>query len=232
MTLPDLFFLASLVLVLILAVRIFLSALRSRWETARHSARLLGMFVACYAVVLIAVALVLPRRFYAAGERLCFDDWCVASLDATLADNSAGPPCPSDPNSRTWVAQVEVSSVAKRIHQRARDAQAELEDQHGRRYAPCAEPLPSGPEPPHLLSDSLGPGESFRVLLPFQLPSGAKPAGIIVHHGAFPGLIIIGADQSFLHPPALLHLSQKPRSDAGRRPSTGSLPSQATRNRG
>jgi hypothetical protein len=64
-----------------------------------------------------------------------------------------------------------------------------------------------GKEPPRFLSDPLGPGGSFRVLLPFLLPETAKPAGLAVHHGDFPGVAIIGADQSFLHTPALLRFA-------------------------
>lgn len=207
MTLADLFFLASVLLVPILSIRIAISALRGRWDKTRRPAWMLGWFVAGYAVVLISVALVLPRRFYAAGERRCFDDWCVAALDAKVADTASDVPCQSGQGSRTWVAAVEVSSVAKRIRQRARDARAELEDQHGRRYEPCAAPLRSGTDPPRFLSDELGPGESFRVFLPFRLPGNVEPAGLVVHHGAFPGIVIIGEDQSFLHPPALRRLA-------------------------
>jgi hypothetical protein len=205
MTLSDLFFLASVLLVFILSGRIAVSALRARFDTARRSARLLGLFVACYAVVLISAALLLPRRFYAPGERRCFDDWCVTVLGAKVADNSIDPACQSGPGSRIWVAAVEVSSVARRIRQRARDARAELEDQQGRRYQPCAAPLR------RLLSDEIGPGESFHTFLPFRLPDGATPAGLVLHHGDFPGLLIIGADHSLLHPPALHRFTPQQR---------------------
>jgi hypothetical protein len=198
-TFSDLFFLASVLLVLILCGRIAISALQGRWGTARRTARLLGLFVASYAVLLMALALALPRRFYAVGERRCFDDWCVAALGARVADGPADPPCQPMQGSRTWVAVAEVSSVARRVRQRARDARAELEDRQGHRYQPCAAPS-------RQLSDELGPGESFRVLLPFRLPMGARPAGLVVHHGDFPGIVIVAADRSFLHPPALMRV--------------------------
>ncbi len=203
MALTDIFFLASVLLVLILSGRIAVSAVRGRWNSTRRLARLLGLFVASYAVVLISVALAVPRRIYASGECRCFDDWCVTVLGAKVADQLTDPPCQSGRGSRSWVAAVEVSSVAKRIRQRARDARAELEDQQGRRYEPCGAPLTSGTEPRRFLSDDIGPGGSFRVFLPFRLPRSGKPAGLIVHHGDFPGIVIVGADQSFLHPPAL-----------------------------
>jgi hypothetical protein len=199
MTLSDLFFLLSVLFVLAMAVSIAVSAIRGRWKAASRMGRFLGLFLVLYAALLMGVGLALPRRFYAAGERRCFDDWCATALGATAA---AGTPCGSDEGGRDWVAAIEVSSVARRIRQRAADAHAELEDQQGRRYRPCA-----ATEPGKSLSDELGPGDSFRVLLPFRLPAGATPAGVVLHHGDFPGVVIIGADHSFLHRPALQRLT-------------------------
>jgi hypothetical protein len=207
MTLADLFFLASVLFVVVLCGCIAASALRRRWETASRLSRFLGLFVAFYAVTLICVALALPRRFYAPGERRCFDDWCVAALDARVADGSVAAPCRADRDSRIWIATREVSSDAKRVRQRAPDARAEVEDRQGRRYQPCAAGLTRGPGPARLLSDEIGPGESFRVILPFRLPAAATPAGLVMHHGDVPGVAIIGADQSLLHPPALHRLA-------------------------
>jgi hypothetical protein len=211
MTLNDLFFLASFLAALGLCCRIAYCALRRRWDAARRSARWLGLFAAGYAAVLMAVALALPRRFYAPGERRCFDDWCVAALGAKALDAPADPPCQPGQGGRVWVAEVEVSSVALRVRQRARDARVELEDRQGRRYQPCAEPLPAGGGQARLLSDELGPGGSFRVAVPFRLPEAASPAGLAVHHGDFPGRVIIGADQSFPHAPALQRLALERR---------------------
>jgi hypothetical protein len=214
MTLLDLFFLASVLFVVILCGRIAVSAVRRRWETTRRSGRLLGLFLASYAAILVSVALLRPRRFYPPGERRCFDDWCATALAVEPAAHSAGVPSQADPGGRDWIATIEVSSAARRIRQRAPDARAELEDQRGNRYRPCAPPLARGTEPARLLSDEIGPGESFRVFLPYRLPDGAVPAGVVLHHGDFPGVAIIGADQSFLHPPALQ------RFPAGRPPSS------------
>ena len=206
MTLSDLLFLASVLFVLILCGCIAVSALRRRWDTTGHLSGLLGLFVAVYAVLLISVTLALPRRFYAPGERRCFDDWCATAVNARVADKSIASPCRADPGNRNWVVTIEVASDAKRVRQRAPDARAELEDSKGRRYQPCTATLTSGTGPARLLTDMIGPGESFRVILPFQLPDAATPAGVIVHHGDIPGIVIIGADQSFLHPPALQRL--------------------------
>jgi hypothetical protein len=193
----DLLFLVSVLFVLAMAGRIAVYLIRAQWNAATRAGRFLGLGLALYSAVLMWVAVALPRRFYASGERRCFDDWCVAALAATT---SAAAPCGPGDSRRDWVAVVEVSSAARRIRQRAADAHTELEDQQGRRYRPCAATANS-------LSDELGPGESFRVTLPFRLPRGASPAGLVLHHGDFPGVVIIGADQSFLHPPALQRLA-------------------------
>lgn len=59
----------------------------------------------------------------------------------------------------------------------------------------------------HKMTDLLGPGESFEVLLPYRPPRTATLAGAVVHHGVFPDMFIIGADQSLFHRPTLLRLA-------------------------
>jgi hypothetical protein len=85
-----------------------------------------------------------------------------------------------------------------------------VEDREGRRYAPCAAPLTA-----HAMPDALDPGESFRVVEPFRLPAAASPAGVVVHHGAFPGVLIIGDAQSLLHRPALMEVVAGPKRGPG-----------------
>jgi hypothetical protein len=204
MSVGDLVFITSLLFVVVLVVRVLVALVRRRSVTARRASVVLGTFVGCYAAVLIVASLTRPRALLGPDERECFDDWCVAAERATIASNTT--PCSSLPGTRIWTAELEVSSAAKRIRQRARDAHAELEDRQGRRYQPCAGPV-AGETAPNFLSDELGPGDSFRVLLPFRLPDNTQPVGAVVHHGQFPDVIIIGADQSFLHPPTLMRLA-------------------------
>lgn len=206
----DFVFLASVLLALVLLVRAAIAVLRRRWAVAGRLARILAIFVGGYALLLLLVGLAMPRRTIAPGERECFDDWCVAALSATLKGNTPQPPSPSDLDSDTWVAIVEVSSVAKRIRQRTREVRVELEDERGRLYLPCATPTPQSAGATRRLTDELGPGESFQVRLRFQVPRAAKPAGLVVHHGECPEKFIIGSDQSALHRPTLLQLATQP----------------------
>ena len=196
--------LGSVVVVLVMGARLLWRAARGRGRDAARQARWLGGYLAAYAVILVAVALTMPRDSRAPGERECFDDWCAAAVGAGPATGAAAP-CAATPDTRVWIATVEVSSDAKRVRQRALDARALLEDAGGREYPACAPPLG-----PHALADELGPGESFTVAEPFRLPAGAVPAGVVISHGAFPDAVIIGADQSLLHRRTLLGLSVRP----------------------
>ena len=134
--LGTLVLLGSMLVVLVGAVRLAALALRGRWDGARRVARGLGLYLVCYAVVLVAVALTMPRRTDAPGERECFDDWCAAGIAAEPAA-PADSACTAEAGTRVWVATVEVSSDAKRVRQRAPDARAMLEDRDGREYAAC-----------------------------------------------------------------------------------------------
>jgi hypothetical protein len=188
----------SVLFVVVAVGRLAVLALRGRWDGVRRAARGLGLYLACYAAILVTVALVMPRRTLAPRERECFDDWCAAAMSAEPA-LAAEAPCGAEAGTRVWVATVEVSSDAKRVRQRALDARALLEDRGGREYAACGAPLAA-----HALSDEIGPGESFDVVEPFVLPAGAVPTGVVISHGAFPGVLIIGDDQSLLHMRTLL----------------------------
>ncbi len=197
MTLSDLFFMASALLVLILLVCIAVLAIRRLWRSMRRVALCLAVYVAGYAVALTVTSLVSPRRTFAAAQRRCFDDWCVAALSVEREPSATASACQATPGTQVWIATVEVSSDAKRVRQREVGAYPEIEDREGQRYAPCAAP------PGRTLTDELGPGDSFRVLLPFRLPTATEPAGVLIRHSAIPGAVIIGDDESWLHQPAL-----------------------------
>jgi hypothetical protein len=196
--LGTLVMLGSVLLVLVGGVRLAVLGLRGRWDGVRRAARGLALYAACYAGILVTVALLMPRRTLGPRERKCFDDWCAAGVSAepAAADDA---PCAVEAGTRVWTATVEVFSDAKRVRQRALDARALLVDQDGREYAACGAPLGA-----HVLADELGPGEAFQVTTPFRLSSGAVPLGVVISHGAFPGVLIIGDDQSLLHARTLL----------------------------
>ena len=189
MTIADLLFLVSALFAMVLILGIAGSALIGRFKTTLRLARIATGFVGIYALTLVVTGMVRPRRIYSPGDTRCFDDWCIAAEGLTQSENQ-------------WLATFQVSSMAKRVRQRAPDAWAELEDAQGRRYRSIG-PDTSGRQ----LTDELDPGELFHVSLPFEFPAGAEPVGAVIHHGDFPGVMIIGSDQSILHAPALMQFA-------------------------
>ncbi len=201
--------LGSILFLLVLLGDAALLAVRGRWNRVLRVGQWAGLYIGCYAVVLVGAAWLMPRVILGPGENRCFDDWCVAGISTVPATGAQATACALPSGNQLWIATVQVSSMAKRIHQRAADAAAVLEDQNGRQYPPCAPPLGASGETPRTLNDQLGPGESFDVMLAFALPADAHPEGVVVNHGAFPGILIIGDDQSLLHPHTLLRVAVK-----------------------
>jgi hypothetical protein len=56
------------------------------------------------------------------------------------------------------------------------------------------------------LSSELMPDGSFTRTVVFDLPKGASHLALIVTHGLFPDLLVIGSEQSFLHKPTIIDL--------------------------
>jgi hypothetical protein len=199
-TIFDLFFLVSAALVLVLCGWMAVEAARREWSSLGRAARVLGIFVGCYALALTVAGMAAPRRIFPPGEVRCFDDWCAAAVGVKAAGGA-------EQGGRTWILTVEVSSRAKRVRQRERDVGVELEDRDGKRYQASGAPLANGADGVRWMTDALGPGEAFRVLLPFRLPPGASPAGAVIRHGWFPGALIIGGDGGLWRAPALLRVA-------------------------
>src|SRR5215216_575924 len=130
MTLNDVSFLISALAMLVVAVCALGAALTHRRVTARRIALTLTGFACFYAAILAASGLARPRRLYPPGHQRCFDDWCVTVENASPADSSVLT-CAPVPGKTVWIAAAEVSSVAKRVRQRARDAHVEMEDGAG-----------------------------------------------------------------------------------------------------
>jgi len=111
-----------------------------------------------------------------------------------------------------YLVTVRASSRAQRISQRARDAQVYLLDARGRRYDPAPDAqraldaAGAGGQP---LDTELPPGGSFTRTVAFDLPADARRVGLVMVHGLFPGVLVIGGPQSFLHKPTIVILKQR-----------------------
>src|SRR5436305_7938567 len=130
MSIFDLLFLASLLAVVIVLVRVVYLAIRTRWRAVGKTAAWLLMFIAAYMLVLLGFSIAEPQKQVAIGEPQCFDDWCITAEQASRQDaigttRATGTFC---------IATVRVSSRAKGRPQRETDVRVLLIDERGRRF--------------------------------------------------------------------------------------------------
>ncbi len=165
-----------------------------RRPTAWRVARFVGLAVLVYGVALVIVSIVSPPREVGLGQDRCYDDWCIAVMEAgpRQADGASG-----------YAVTFGLSNRALRVTQRELGLNPYLLDQLGRRY----EPRVTTSEPP--FDVALRPGEAIETTRWYDVPADAGALRLaIVHEGwaAGPGLLIIGDDASWLHPPAIVRL--------------------------
>jgi hypothetical protein len=210
MTIFDLVFLGSVVgcgLALIVAL---LALVRRRWSAARRTLIGLSCYLLLYALALVSVAALSPQRALTMGQERCFDDWCLAATHAAQQPAVGVAPLVVTAQGRFVVVTVRVTSHAKAISQRALDVQLYLLDGAGRRYDASSagqRALDAADQSGHPLASELAPSGSFTHTVVFDIPTDAGPLALVVSHGAFPGAIIIGSDQSVFHRPTIIRLS-------------------------
>jgi hypothetical protein len=210
MTIFDLVFLGSVVgcgLALIVAL---LALVRRRWSAARRTLIGLSCYLLLYALALVSVAALSPQRALTMGQERCFDDWCLAATHATQQPTIGAAPQMATAQGRFIIVTVHVTSHAKGISQRALDVQLYLLDGAGRRYAVSTvgqRALAAAGQSGQPLDSELAPSGSFTHTAVFDIPASATQLALGVSHGAFPGAIIIGSDQSVFHRPTIIRLS-------------------------
>lgn len=177
-----------------------------RWALLKRFVLGLFIYISVYVLFLVAVALLSPQKVLAIHQIRCFDDWC-ASVERVEIVPTIGT-VQADGN--FYLVTLQVSSKAKRIRQRALDASVYLIDSQGIRYDPSPQgqhALEAAGQAGQPLNSWLGPGGSFTYTAVFDLPLGITMPSLVITHGAFPDIIIIGSDQSFLHKPTIVRLS-------------------------
>jgi len=194
----DLLFILLVLTAFITLFRAIYLLARRRYPQAGRVLFRLTVGLAVYFAALISVSLVAQRKVLAMGQDRCFDDWCLAvekvTTNANIGNVSA--------QGTFYVVTLRVSSRARRVSQRALDAAVHLEDSQNRTYEVSdagqrAFEAQNGPA--KALFDRLEPGEAFTTVRVFDVPRDTVGLGLVVVHGAFPGCIIIGDSQSFLH---------------------------------
>jgi hypothetical protein len=206
MGISDLFLIVSFFTVLLGLFGLLVALLTRRWVWLRRIALGLAIYLGIYVLLLAGVSLLSPQKVMALHQPRCFDDWC-ASVEGVVQQPAIGA---VHAQGTFYLVSIQVSSRAKRITQRARDAAIYLLDEQGNRYDPSLEGQQaldaaglSGPP----LDSLVDAGGSFTHTAVFDLPPGADQPALVHTHGAFPGLLVIGDDHSWLHKPTIVRLS-------------------------
>lgn len=189
MTIFDLIFIAASFATAISLVVMAVAAIRGRRGRALGILCGVGLFIAAYLIVIVVVSLKSPTRVLHVLEPQCFDDWCISvdHVERTLAGTDAG-----------YTTTLRLFSRARRRAQRENGVSVYVLDDRGRRYEPVDDPQAVP------LNVLLNPGESIVAMRKFIVPADAHNPGLVVAHGRFPGIFIIGDDQSLFHKPTVV----------------------------
>jgi hypothetical protein len=146
MPLMNLFEPLFLLLALVTAATLITAAALAgagRFARASRILRRLGLGIAAYLAVVIAVSAVSPRRVFGPGDAQCFDDWCITVVQGGWVDA---------PHAAGYEVRLRLSSRAKRVPMGEKGTVVYLTDASWRRY----DPLRDGADVP--LDTMLGPG--------------------------------------------------------------------------
>ncbi len=185
------------------------SLLRRKWTRAKRTLLLLGSFLVMYAIVLLSVSLFSPQRVLAMHQNRCFDDWCLSVEQVVQQPTVGTAPTVITARGEFYLVTMRISSQARGITQRALDAQVYLLDAKGQRYdldSPGQQALDASGQGGLPLNSELAPSSSFTRTVVFDLPRSSSELSLVVTHGLFPDILVIGSDQSFLHKPTIIQL--------------------------
>lgn len=209
MTIFDLLFILLFFFTVGSIGRILYLIARKRGQDSARMASILGGVLALYFGALAAVSVATPRKLIPMGEDRCFDDWCVGAERLSVSRTIGSGSNITTANGVFYIVTMKVSSRARRITQRAKDAGVVAMDEQGRTYAPSPtgqrayDSINGAGEP---LTSLVGPGESFETTVVFDIPVNTAQVGLEIQHGVWPGRLIIGDSASFLHKPTLITL--------------------------
>jgi hypothetical protein len=220
MSIFDLLFIAVFLAAATFLVMALWALVRGRFRKAGRIAVWLGAFLAVYMGTVVSVSIMTPQRVLGMGEDRCFDDWCLAADQCSLAHTIGQGMAAVSSHGVFHVVNLRVSSRAGRISQSAPDAWVYLVDSQGKKYNPSPEGQ-GAYDAAHGVSKALGamlgPGENFSTTRVFDLPADARDVGLVVVHGEGPGWCIIGDSQSLLHKRTVIRLQPVHDIESGRR---------------
>ncbi len=205
MHIPDLFLIFSVFLITACFLGILFALVGRRWKLLSRLCLGLILYISLYAILLISVSRVSPQKVLALRQLQCFDDWCasVEHVEQRPAIENV------QAKGLFYLVTIRVTSQAKQISQRALDATVYLQDEQGMRYdiSPQGQKaLEAAGQAGQPLNSRVDAGGSFTYTAVFEVPANIIHPGIVISHGAFPGFLIIGDSQSFLHKPTVVRL--------------------------
>jgi hypothetical protein len=208
-TIFDLLFVLTVLVTLCMLGRAVYLLVRSRMRPAGHLLVRLCALLGAYAVVLVLVSLISPQQVLGLRQPRCFDDWCLQVDQVTWRPAVGRAPLIAMAHEGYAVVTIRVLSRARRAIQRAPDARIYLLAGGGQRYATdtaaqrALEAQGAGGLP---LDSAMAPGGSFVRTVAFDVPATPGPVDLLVEHGLFPDILVIGDAQSFLHKPTVIAL--------------------------
>ena len=218
--LPALAFLGTAGILVLLAVTAAVQSIRRRWGAARWVAFAMAAIAATYLAILGGVSLATRPATVEPGQAKYF-----CELDCHLAYSVASArrvPAIGAAKARGTFELVTVNVWFDPSTTSPRRGDAPLTpnpravsliDARGVRYAPSAAGLAAlhaaeGAQPP--LSRPLRPGESYRTTLVFDLPADAPAAELLLTESDPVTRLLVGHENSRLHPPVPFRLPGSP----------------------
>ena len=184
-----------LLLVLVTIITLLTAAVLAVAGRTSRAARLLKRLAACVAVymgIVIGVSAIGPRQEYPLGQRQCFDDWCIAVVEAQRMPTSSG---------SSYEVSLRMSNRGRRRPMGEKGTVAYLVDAQGHRYDARTE---AGRVP---FDTILPPGGSALSRLRFDVPSATDGLGLIYTHAhGFPISWFIITEGGWFSQPAIMRL--------------------------
>jgi hypothetical protein len=161
---------------------------RGKFARAVRIGRRLAVGATIYFAIVIAMSLVTPRREFRVGDTQCFDDWCIAVVEAHRAESLPA---------TSYDVTLRLSNRARRMPMGAKGTVVYLTDAQARRY----DPVPDEAMVP--FDTQLQPGTSVIARRRFDVARDARDVGLVyTHEGGFPiGWLIVGEGGWFSQPP-------------------------------
>jgi hypothetical protein len=170
-------------------------------------------WIAVYALLLVFVSLTSPRQILDPGQEHCFDEMCF-SVQGVSTTCTLGPSeTQVTAQGVYYVVSLNLRNAARGTAQKPSVTNFWVAGDQGRRY----QPLTAGSDTPgqpldvsHLWDQKLQPGEHQVHTLAFDLPEKMSNPALFLTEGAGITALIIGDENSPLHPITGFRLNPSP----------------------